>query len=421
MILLDFFCNFFGQKRRFGESGKTDARRRPFSAPHHAIDNDRRLFYDNRRGRVCRGGVPALVPPKAARPGDFMNCGNTDSSALPRDIFSGNWDYGHCQGIAIDTARKYLYYSFTTALIKTDLGGNLIGSVTGLMGHLGCIDFCDSDGRVYGSLEYKNDVIGRGILNSLGSDAKFEEAFYMAVFDADKITRPGMDATRDGVMKTVYLKEVVDDYNAEAVNGGKTVKHRYGCSGIDGTAFGPMPGSKDKKEYLFVSYGVYGDVSRTDNDDQVILCYDTSDWDDYLRPLCQDDMHKSGPAAPFKKLFVHTGNTVFGVQNLEYDAFTNSYFMAVYRGQKPEYPNYPLFAADAGAAPNGNRLTLRKGGLFHESSGVYGWEFPYGSTGLIALGDGYYYVSHEGREDGHQNTHVRLYRWDGEHPFTLAE
>ena len=362
-----------------------------------------------------------LFPPNAARHGSMMKSAISFSNALPREIFSGNWDYGHCQGIAIDTNREYLYYSFTTALIKTDLRGNLIGSVTGLLGHLGCIDFCDGDGRVYGSLEYKNDVIGRGILNSLKSDAKFEDAFYMAVFDADSITRPNMDASRDGVMKTVYLKEVVDDYRAEVENGGKTVPHRHGCSGIDGTAFGPMPGSDDKKEYLFVTYGVYGDVSRTDNDDQVILCYDTSNWEKYLRPLYQDDMHKSGPEAPDGKFFVRTGNTCFGVQNLEYDACTKSYLMAVYRGQKPQYPNYPLFAADAAQAPDGNRLSLKKEGLFHEGSGVYGWEFPYGSTGLIALGDGYYYISHEGREDGHHNTHVRLYRWDGKHPLALVE
>ena len=82
---------------------------------------------------------------------------------LPLEIFSGYFHGGHCQGIAVDTARKFIYYSFTTELVKTDLNGRLIGSVTGLLGHLGCIDFCDADGRVYGSLEYKNDAIGKGI------------------------------------------------------------------------------------------------------------------------------------------------------------------------------------------------------------------------------------------------------------------
>ena len=71
---------------------------------------------------------------------------------LPHEIFSGCWNGGHCQGIALDTEHRYLYFSFTTMLIKTDLEGRFIGSVTGLLGHLGCIDFCDRDGRLYGSL-----------------------------------------------------------------------------------------------------------------------------------------------------------------------------------------------------------------------------------------------------------------------------
>ncbi len=51
------------------------------------------------------------------------------------DGFSGH----HIQGIAIDKNRQYMYLSFTTSLIKTDLEGNIIGSVRGIMGHLGCL------------------------------------------------------------------------------------------------------------------------------------------------------------------------------------------------------------------------------------------------------------------------------------------
>ena len=56
-----------------------------------------------------------------------------------------------------------MYFSFTTALVQTDLEGNVIGSAVGMLAHLGCIAFFDEDGCVYGSLEYKNDEIGRGI------------------------------------------------------------------------------------------------------------------------------------------------------------------------------------------------------------------------------------------------------------------
>lgn len=232
---------------------------------------------------------------------------------LPLEIFSGYFHGGHCQGIAVDTARKFIYYSFTTELVKTDLNGRLIGSVTGLLGHLGCIDFCDADGRVYGSLEYKNDAIGKGILANLGSDAKVEDAFYMAVFDVDRIDRPGMDAARDGVMSTVYLKEVVDDYKAVTPSGA----HRHGCSGIDGTTFGPMPGSADGKRYLFVAYGVYGDVTRPRQRLSGAAGYDTSKWECLLSRCVRKTCITTGRSAPMRSCSSTpaTPNTAFRIWN----------------------------------------------------------------------------------------------------------
>ena len=76
-----------------------------------------------------------------------------------------------------------------------------------------------------------------------GNGENPSDAFYVAIFDVDKITRPDMDAETDGVMTAVYLKEVVDDYYGTAVNGGREVKHRLGCSGIDGISFGPAFGA----------------------------------------------------------------------------------------------------------------------------------------------------------------------------------
>ena len=32
---------------------------------------------------------------------------------LPKNIFSGYFKGGHCQGIAVDTKHEYIYYSFT--------------------------------------------------------------------------------------------------------------------------------------------------------------------------------------------------------------------------------------------------------------------------------------------------------------------
>ena len=74
--------------------------------------------------------------------------------SLPREIDGGKWSEGHVQGIALDRKNGYMYYSFTTVLVKTDLYGKLIGTVSGLTGHLGCISFNAEDGKVYGSIEY---------------------------------------------------------------------------------------------------------------------------------------------------------------------------------------------------------------------------------------------------------------------------
>ena len=337
---------------------------------------------------------------------------------FPRAIDTGAYRAGHIQGIALDAERGILYCSYTQILVKLDLQGNLLGSVTGLTGHLGCIEFNPDDGKVYGSLEYKNDSIGKGIRKFLGCEEKeAETSFYIAIFDVDKIDRVDMDACADGVMKTVYLREVVDDYNAAGENGRE---HRYACSGIDGTSFGPRFGQTDGKRYLTVAYGIYGDVTRADNDRQVLLQYDISGWDSLAQPLNQDHFHKSGPAACDGKYFLHTGNTDWGVQNLQYDAGESRWLLFVYRGKKENYPNYPLYSVKADAPVFINEagetcLTLERGGAYHEESGIGGWLFPRGAEGVVSFGNGYFYVSHPFRtEDGRSSSVVRLcQRTDG--------
>ncbi len=340
------------------------------------------------------------------------------NGALPILIDSGKRGSLHVQGICLDQERKYIYYSFTTSLVKTDLNGNLIGSVTEMTGHLGCIAMNPADGKVYGSYECKNDVIGRGILSTLGIEAESEEdSFYLAVFDAEKITRPNMHAYEDGIMKTVYLREVVEDYHAHVINQGKTYEHRYGCSGIDGITFAPIPGTKSSFS-LFVAYGIYDDQSRTDNDYQVLLNYDVDHIVSFLQPMNLVSRHREGPEKPDNKFFVYTGNTDWGVQNLEYDPYTGNIFMCVYRGHKPNFPNHYLYVIDGSKAPvletlkgvipekKGYCLSLWGDGAFP------GFDFPYGSTGICSLGDGRFYISKNARDpDGEQRSLVSLYRY----------
>ena len=341
------------------------------------------------------------------------------SQLLPKRIHTGYWTGGHIQGIAIDKERNYIYCSFTTELVKLDLYGNVIGSVKGFTGHLGCLAYNEADGRIYGSLEYKNDCIGKGVLSRLGM-TQVKDAFYVAIFDGEKIDRPDMNAETDGVMTTVWLKEVIEDYLAEWEEDGVQKAHRYGCSGIDGMTFAPAFEGEGMR--LLVAYGIYGETDREDNDNQVLLSYRPEDLKQYEQVLTAQNIHSSGPDHCEKRYFVPTGNTVFGVQNMEYDACTGDIFLAVYMGRKEKYPNFPMYVIDGAAKPDeGAALKIKEAGLFEK--GIYGYRFPYGSTGMISLGDGYFYFSHNKVEDGKHYAEICLYRYTGaaDGPFVLVE
>ena len=73
----------------------------------------------------------------------------------------------HVQGIALDQKENCMYCSFTSAFYKTDLEGNITGSVTGINGHLGAMTFDPVGRKVYSSLELKNGSIGKGIAKTL--------------------------------------------------------------------------------------------------------------------------------------------------------------------------------------------------------------------------------------------------------------
>ena len=318
---------------------------------------------------------------------------------------------GHLQGIAIDAEREYMYLSFTTSLVKADLSGRIVASVTGLVGHLGCIAYNYEDGCVYGSLEFKNDSIGRGIIKNIGYEKEVQDGFYIARFDVDKLTKMDMNAETDGVMRAVFLKEVYDDYAAP--------NHHLGCSGIDGTTFAPSF-TDPTHQCLYVAYGVYGDTNRDDNDHQVILQYDITDWAQYSKPLNQLDMHRNGPAAPDNKYFVYTGNTTYGIQNLEYDPYSRRMLAAVYKGQKPQFPNWDIFFIDCtkqpqyttlqGVGENGLLLSLFRAP--DSADAIPGSDFPHGSTGIATLGDGYFYIAQPTRTNGIHGGVIDLYRFD---------
>lgn len=331
-------------------------------------------------------------------------------TGLPHRIYSGKISgAGHVQGIATDG--EYMYYSFTTLLLKTDLEGNPIGSVTGLTGHLGCIAWSDTDHTVIGSLEYKNDAIGRGLLAGLGRNDINPDVFYIARFDVGRITEMDMDAASSGIMTVAKLEDVCEDYSFDD---GK-IRHRFGCSGIDGITIVPdFEGARS----ILVAYGIYGDNSRTDNDDQVLLRFDAAKIADSFGKL--DPSGRGAGIRADDKLFIRTGNTTYGIQNLEFDSYTGCIFAAVYEGHKPQYPNYKMFFIDPKpyASEGVRRLPLAGRGETDAATGIRGCNFPHGSTGMIALGGGYYYFSEPGSTpDGEQYTNICLYRLEGDCGF----
>lgn len=320
------------------------------------------------------------------------------------EVFSGWWPHGHVQGIAVDQEKGFAYFSFTTILVKTDMNGKPVGSVKRLAGHLGCIDFDPLRRRVYGSLELKHDVIGKNIINRTGWDPNGEDNFYLVSFDADAIDRMDMDAELDGVMKAVWLRDPVVDYAGTDPVSGK--KHIYGCSGIDATAIGPVFGGGAEK--LMIAYGVYSETDRQDNDHQVILQYDPSVIDEYGQTLNQETPHHSGPDKAEQRYFLYTGNTRYGMQNLTYEPASGLWLAAVYKGQKPQFGNFPMFLIDGRCAPVQKPLTGRdeEGVVLQlapigqqDEMGVWGLDFPYGSTGMEAVGDGTVWISHSMKDE----------------------
>ncbi len=350
-----------------------------------------------------------------------------NAAKLPNSFYTGKQGKLHIQGVAVDQANGFMYVSFTDKLLKMDLAGNVIGSVTGFVGHLGDLDFDPETGKIYGSLEYKNDAIGKGINKALGVTKQIQNGFYIAIFDGKQIVRPDMDAEKEDLLRSIYVKDAVDDYLAKVKIGDREVEHRFACSGIDGVALAPsIDNPTNGKKYLYVAYGVYGDTTRNDNDHQVILQYDIADWNKLAKPLLQDKLHESGPKKPNEKYFLKTGNTRYGVQNLAYDAYSGNFYAAVYRGAKSEFPNYDLFVIDGkkksipAEITSDNQtlkvktLSLLKAGLNDEKSGISGWNFKWGATGISPLGDGYFYISHNKKaKDGQQESTIYKYKWVG--------
>ena len=391
-----------------------------------------------------------------------------DVTAFDRllSINGGSWSTaegsGHLQGICCDDELNYMYFSFTDRLIKVDMRiGEIVGTVTGLAAgsisggaHLGCLAYYN--GFVYGSLEYKKD-----------------ERWYIAAFDTEQI-RGDMHYTDPGVMYAIHVPDVDEEYKdeldaGEHRNSDTSMGHKYGTGGIDGITFGTLPGAGlDSKVYMIVTYGPYGNATRYDNNNQVLLVYDPEDATEFMLPFREDRREQEGLRF-VEQLFVYTGNQTYGIQNLEYDKDTGDLWMMCYsRPSGSAFPkgtmyvidgSVPLYRAEVevgqsvpasnpdqaaalskaacyrknGNYPVANHMTLKcvcgKGGLdLHELTDYGNTGHPAcicignnpasAQTGFISLGNDCFYIAHSGSEtiDGvqYQWGSASLYRLDRE-------
>ena len=426
------------------------------------------------------GTVKPTAPPTVASEGKEQWEIATENGWSDFDTINMCGGNSHLQGICVDDKMEYMYFSYTDVLAKVDMrtgkvvasiGGFGPGSFTATGGaHLGCLAYYD--GRIYASLEYKSPG----------------KKFFAAVFDESKITEIGMDINElskkgeDYGVYAVLLEEPTADFrdplNDEdaIIDSGSTdgtaineqnLGHKFACSGIDGVTFAPMPGSSDDKIYMFVAYGVYGWENRNDNDYNVLQVYDPDEFavpDEngrlrlftYERGL-ESTYDENEALSAADTLYVFTGNTTYGTQNLEYDKDTGDIVLYTYANTKG-WTDYTMYVVDGSKAPvvkelevgqhnmnpdpsaqaeaiakaetykvdgqypqvkhailkspiQGKEAITQAWGISGVTATIAGGTIPaIATTGICSLGGGYYYIANG-------STTVGLYHRDDEYRF----
>ena len=81
----------------------------------------------------------------------------------------------------------------------------------------------------------------------------------------------------------------------------------------------------------------------------------------------------------------------------------------------------PVSEKIAGYGETKEVVPLVEKGLCDASGRIWGWEFPYGSTGIVSLGEGLFYISQEGEYEEGFDSVISLYRWTGEAPYGFEQ
>ncbi len=235
----------------------------------------------------------------------------------------------HVQGFTTDG--EYVYWSFTDSLVKTNLNNTVIAQIPVFGGHLGDIDYYE--GKLYASL------LGQPRPGDAW-DAWTE--FYINVYDAETL------ALED----TICLVPCYEMHeNPE--------QHR-GFRGVDGVA---LRAGADGKPELWVACASHPEERY---DEQVLLRFSMDGK--LLDTKC------------FK-----TGNTTFGIQNLEYEEDTGYFWFSTYGSRfNPENKPMNLFCVDI------------------DKEEIIGAYYPMTPYGFHAYGGGKYLVSFQSGKNGNR-------------------
>ncbi len=228
----------------------------------------------------------------------------------------------HMQGFT--SGNGYMYWSFTDTLVKTTMDGIVRRQTEVFGGHMGDCDYYD--GKIY--VSYMGNC-------PPGSYWEDWTAFRIYVFDAEDLS----------LIKKLDL-DICYKYKAIARTEGDT----RGFQGIDGVAIAPDPKTGEHK--MFVACALW---TGDEYPNQIILQFT-------LDGVYETEYH------------IPTGNTVYGIQNLDYDWENKEFWFTTYGSSTPKGSKECLFC------------------IPYDLSGVsrkYRHSTPYGFEGI----NGGYYAS----------------------------
>jgi hypothetical protein len=238
--------------------------------------------------------------------------------------------HAHMQGFS--SGNGHMFWSFTNSLIKTTLDSVVRCQVQLRGGHLGDIDY--HNGKIYGSF----------MLDALPGHAWADWSGYkLMVFDEYDLR------TLD-----VINLDICDYYKSITC----TPEDTRGFQGIDGVTIAPDPVTGEDK--IFIACALFTGEKYSN---QIILQFD-------MTGKYETEYH------------IPTGNTVYGIQNLDYDADNKEFWFTTYGSSQPYQAKYVLYCVS---------------GDFKEIRRTYKFSTPYG---LDCLGKEGFYACYQFARNG---------------------